>query len=69
MTPPEVQGKSGVTRTPPQIVVAAPLRTRALAAFIAQELEQWGFGVELDVDKLLVNADGREVVVNVVLPG
>lgn len=33
------------TRTPPEIVVAAPVPADALEVFIMQELERWGFDV------------------------
>jgi hypothetical protein len=33
------------TRTPPQIVAAADSPESALMAFIAQELEAWGFSI------------------------
>lgn len=54
-------------RTPPMIVAAAMDQTGALTAFIAQELGQWGFGVEarkLEA-QVIVNADGYRFVVEV----
>lgn len=55
-------------RTPPKIVASAFDQSAALAAFIAQELEQWGFGivaVSPGSRFLTVNADGYEFRVEV----
>lgn len=55
------------TSTPPKIVAAAGDQAQALAAFIAQELEQWGFAVLRDPRDggLVVNADGYRFSVDV----
>lgn len=55
-------------RTPPQIVAASTRPACALAAFIAQELEAWGFKVEVAgvvSPAVLVKVDGRELMVGV----
>lgn len=61
-------------RRPPQIVAAASDPAHALMAFIGQELEQWGFQVALAAVEgpgmgLVVNADGRELIVMAISPG
>jgi hypothetical protein len=55
-------------RTPPQIIAAADRPACALAAFIAQELEAWGFKVEVagvESPVLLVKIDDAEYMVGV----
>lgn len=55
-------------RTPPKIVAASERQSHALAVFIGQELERWGFAVsggDGDGRKLTVNADGYEFRVEV----
>jgi hypothetical protein len=55
-------------RTPPQIIAAADRPACALAAFIAQELESWGFKVEVSgvtVSAVLVKVDGADLMVGV----
>jgi hypothetical protein len=47
-------------RTPPKIVAASVTQVNALLAFVAQELEHWGFGVTNSPFGLIVNADGYE---------
>lgn len=56
-------------RTPPKSVATAQNQAGALAAFIAQELERWGFHVEPpalpDTRVLWVDADGHRFIVEV----
>lgn len=61
---PEVQGSSSEL-TPPKIVAASDNVAGALAAFVAQELEHWGFGVQsLATDGLVkVLADDQEFLI------
>jgi hypothetical protein len=47
-------------RTPAKIVAASMSQRLALFAFIAQELEHWGFDVRNDPRGIIVNADGYE---------
>ena len=54
------------TRTPPQIVGLSEEPVRALVAFIAQELEHWGFTIVDAKDRaVLVRAEGHELMVGV----
>jgi DUF1009 family protein len=56
--------------TPPQIVAGANRPEDALLAFIVQELEHWGFGVEASpVNVARVTADGVPLTVTVMAPG
>ena len=50
-------------RTPSQIVQAADEPATALAAFVAQELEAWGFniGITADPAQLRILPPGREM--------
>jgi DUF1009 family protein len=51
-------------RTPPQIVAASNDPVSALVAFIAQELEHWGFKVvDAKSRAVLVKAEAREFMV------
>lgn len=55
-------------RTPPEIVAAADRPACALAAFVAQELESWGFKVEVagvTSPAVLVKVQGAELMVGV----
>lgn len=52
-------------RTPPDIVAASDKPTEALAAFIGQELEAWGFDLEVSPGALLVKVAGRTLMVGV----
>lgn len=61
---------SAEDRTPPQIVAAADRPQDALLAFIAQELEHWGFDVTPSpVNVTRVGADGVQLTVYVTAPG
>lgn len=57
--------------TPPLVVERAEHPAAALAAFVAQELEHWGFGVadprttDPDWPVLLVTAGGRKLAISV----
>jgi N6-adenosine-specific RNA methylase IME4 len=53
------------TMTPPEIVAASDKPNEALAAFIGQELEHWGFDVEGSTGSLIVKANGQKFMVGI----
>lgn len=62
-----MQPTTSDNRTPPEIVAAAEDSRVALATFIGQELENWGFHARLgpEVGTIVIYGDDTDLIVSV----